>query len=355
MNLLTIAIILSIVLAFVFTFLNGMNDAANSISTIIATKVMTPVQAILWASFWEFAAFILIRLVLDKTFAVGNTMANFAEQSVIDPYLILSALVGAAIWVWICTKNGMPISTSHALIGGIIGAAWFVNGSSVLHMKPIIITLAFIVLSPLIGLFLGFFLECLFLKIFKNRSRKKVDKLFKVLQHFSTAMFCIGHGSNDAPKTMGIIAVLMASVFTTKGVSPGMQDFIGNFYDSSLPFHIPDTLAVICYIIMSLGILIGGKNVIKTMGGGLAKITPIRGFSAEFAGATTLIVTSFLGIPVSTTHTITGGVIGVGLTDGMKSVKWVTAKRIVLSWILTIPVPLVISGLLNLLFNLLPM
>ena len=129
MNLLTIAIILSIVLAFVFTFLNGMNDAANSISTIIATKVMTPLQAILWASFWEFAAFIIIRLVFNQQFAVGNTMANFAEQSVIDPYLILSALVGAAIWVWICTKNGMPISTSHALIGGIIGAAWFVNGS----------------------------------------------------------------------------------------------------------------------------------------------------------------------------------------------------------------------------------
>ena len=353
MNLLTIAIILSIVIALVFTFLNGMNDAANSISTIIATKVMTPIQAIIWASFWEFTAFIFIRLILNQQFAVGNTMANFADINVINPYLILSALIGAAIWVAVCTRNGMPISTSHALIGGIIGAAWFVNGSSVLHMKPIIITLAFIVLSPLIGLFLGFFLECLFLKIFKNKPRKRVDKLFKVLQHFSTAAFCIGHGSNDAPKTMGIIAVLMASVFTTNGVSPAMQDFIGNFYDSSLPFHIPDTLAVICYVIMSLGILIGGKNVIKTMGGGLAKITPIRGFSAEFAGATTLIATSFLGIPVSTTHTITGGVIGVGLTDGMKSVKWVTAKRIVLSWILTIPVPLVISGLLNLLLNLL--
>ena len=355
MNLLTIAIILSILLAFVFTFLNGMNDAANSISTIIATKVMTPIQAILWASFWEFAAFIIIRLVFNQQFAVGNTMANFAEQSVINPYLILSALVGAAIWVWVCTKSGMPISTSHALIGGIIGAAWFVNGSEVLHLKPILITLLFIVLSPLIGLFLGFFLKCIFLKIFKNKSRKRVDKVFKVLQHFSTAAFCIGHGSNDAPKTMGIIAVLMASVFTTHGVSPEMKSFIGNFYDASQGFHIPDILAVICYLIMSLGILIGGKNVIKTMGGGLAKITPIRGFSAEFAGATTLIATSFLGIPVSTTHTITGGVIGVGLTDGMKSVKWVTAKRIVLSWILTIPVPLVISGLLNLLFNLLPM
>ena len=355
MNLLTIAIILSIVIALVFTFLNGMNDAANSISTIIATKVMTPIQAIIWASFWEFTAFLIIRLVLNQQFAVGNTMANFADINVINPYLILSALIGAAIWVAVCTRNGMPISTSHALIGGIIGAAWFVNGSGVLHMKPILLTLAFIVLSPLIGLFLGFFLECFFLKIFKDRPRKKVDKLFKVLQHFSTAAFCIGHGSNDAPKTMGIIAVLMASVFTTNGVSPETKELIGNFYDSSQGFHIPDILAVVCYVIMSLGILIGGKNVIKTMGGGLAKITPIRGFSAEFAGATTLIVTSFMGIPVSTTHTITGGVIGVGLTDGMKSVKWVTAKRIVLSWILTIPVPLVISGLLNLLFNLIPM
>ena len=354
MNLLTIAIILSIVIALVFTFLNGMNDAANSISTIIATKVMTPIQAIIWASFWEFTAFLIIRVVLNQQFAVGNTMANFADIEVINPYLVLSALIGAAIWVAVCTRNGMPISTSHALIGGIIGAAWFVNGSDVLHMKPILLTLAFIVLSPLIGLFLGFFLECFFLKLFKNRSRKKVDKLFKVLQHFSTAAFCIGHGSNDAPKTMGIIAVLMASVFTTHGVSADTKEFIGIFYDSSQGFHIPDILAVVCYVIMSLGILIGGKNVIKTMGGGLAKITPIRGFSAEFAGATTLIATSFMGIPVSTTHTITGGVIGVGLTDGMKSVKWVTAKRIVLSWILTIPVPLVISGVLNLLFNLLP-
>ena len=347
MNLLTIAIILSIVLAFVFTFLNGMNDAANSISTIIATKVMTPMQAIIWASFWEFTAFIIIRLVFNQQFAVGNTMANFADQNVITPYLILSALVGAAIWVMVCTRNGMPISTSHALIGGVIGAAWFVNGSEVLHYRPIFITLAFIVLSPLIGLFLGFFLECLFLCIFKNSPRKRVDKIFRVLQHFSTAAFCIGHGSNDAPKTMGIIAVLMASVFTTPGISPETKEFIGMFYDSSQSFHIPDTLAVTCYIIMSLGILIGGKNVIK-------KITPIRGFSAEFAGATTLIATSFMGIPVSTTHTITGGVIGVGLTDGMKSVKWVTAKRIVLSWILTIPVPLVIAGALNLLFHLLP-
>ena len=193
MNLLTIAIILSIVIALVFTFLNGMNDAANSISTIIATKVMSPIQAIIWASFWEFTAFIFIRLILNQQFAVGNTMANFADQNVINPYLILSALIGAAIWVAVCTRNGMPISTSHALIGGIIGAAWFVNGSSVLHMKPIIITLAFIVLSPLIGLFLGFFLECLFLKIFKNSPRKRVDKLFKVLQHFSTAAFCMLH------------------------------------------------------------------------------------------------------------------------------------------------------------------
>lgn len=353
MNLLTIAIILSIVLAFIFTFLNGMNDAANSISPIIATKVMTPMQAIIWASFWEFMAFIFIRLILNQQFAVGNTMANFADQNVITPYLILSALVGAAIWVMVCTRNGMPISTSHALIGGIIGAAWFVNGSAVLHYKPILITLAFIVLSPLIGLFLGFFLECLFLRIFKNSPRKRVDKIFKVLQHFSTAAFCIGHGSNDAPKTMGIIAILMASVFTTQGVSAETKDFIGLFYDHTKDFHIPDALAVTCYIIMSLGILIGGKNVIKTMGGGLAKITPVRGFSAEFSGATTLIATSFLGIPVSTTHTITGGVIGVGLTDGVKSVKWVTARRIVLSWILTIPVPLVISGVLNLLFNLL--
>ena len=349
---LTIAIILSIALAFVFTFLNGMNDAANAISSIIATKVLSPLQAIAWAAFWEFTAFIIVRLVLNQQFAVGNTMANFADQHIIDPYLILSALMGAAIWVAVCTRNGMPISTSHALIGGIIGAAWFVNGSAVLHAKPILITLMFIVLSPLIGLFLGFFLECIFLRIFKNSPRKRVDKIFRVMQHFSTAAFCIGHGTNDAPKTMGIIAVLMASVFTTPGVSTEMLNFMGNFYDSSQGFHIPDALAVTCYIIMSLGILIGGKNVIKTMGGGLAKITPIRGFSAEFAGASTLIATSFMGIPVSTTHTITGGVIGVGLTDGMKSVKWVTARRIVLSWVLTIPVPLAIGGILNLLFHL---
>ena len=353
MTTLSIAIILSILLAFVFTFLNGMNDAANAISTIIATKVLSPLQAIVWAAFWEFTAFIIVRLVLNQQFAVGNTMANFADQNIIDPYLVLSALVGAAIWVWVCSKNGMPISTSHALIGGIIGAAWFVNGLGVLHARPILITLAFIILSPLIGLFLGFFLECLCLRLCKNVPRKRFDRIFKTLQCMASAAFSIGHGTNDAPKTMGIIAVLMASVFTTPGVSPEMLNFMGKLYDSSQRFHIPDGLAIACYIIMSLGILIGGKNVIRTMGGGLARITPVRGFAAEFAAASTLIATSMYGIPVSTTHTITGGVIGVGLTDGMKSVKWVTARRIVLSWILTIPVPLIIGGVLNMLFHIL--
>ncbi len=347
----TTTVILSIVIAFVFTFLNGMNDAANSISTIIATKVMTPLQAILWAAFWEFITFFLCKWFLG--FAVANTMGSgIADQSYMNSCVILSALTGAAIWVAVCTKMGMPISTSHALIGGIIGAVWFVYGAHALIAKGIILTISFIILSPLIGLVFGFLLECFFLKVLKNCHRKKVEKVFKGLQVFSAATFCVGHGSNDAQKTMGIIAALMASVFTTPGVSENVQNTIALFYDNSKSFYIPDGLAITCYVIMSLGIIIGGKNVIKTVGGGLAKINPVRGFSAEFAGSTTLIATSILGIPVSTTHTITGAVIGVGLTDGIKSVKWVTARRIVLAWILTIPIPLLISGLINIVLNL---
>ena len=347
---LTVSLLLSKVIAYVFNFLNGMNDAANSISTIISTKVLTPMQAIIYAAFWEFVAFFLCKFIIG--FAVAGTMgAGIANQDYMNSYVILSALVGAAIWVAVCTRTGMPISTSHALIGGIIGAVWFVYGSKALIAKGIIQTLSFIVLSPLIGFIFSFLLLCFFRWILKNSQRKKVERTFKRLQLFSTAAFCVGHGSNDAQKTMGIIAVLMYSVLNNPEVSSGVQNVISAFYDVGKGFYIPDGLALICYVVMSLGIAIGGKHVIKTLGGGLSKITPIKGFTSEISGATTLILTSILGIPVSTTHTITGGIIGVGIIDGVKNVKWVTAKRIILAWILTIPVPMVISGLIHVFLN----
>lgn len=326
-------VIIAIIIALLFDFLNGMNDAANSIATIVSTKVLSPTGAVLWAAFWNFAAFFIFGV------SVANTMGKgIVDPFVVNPYLILSALIGSVLWVWTCTHFGMPISVSHALIGGLIGPVWFVNGSSALIGAGILKIAIFIVLSPLIGMLLGFLMMCLTMVIFKRSHPLKVEKTFKVMQLFSSAIFSLGHGGNDAQKTMGIIAILLFSV-------AGSNEFIsGYLYDIERGFHVPGWLIVTCYSVIALGTITGGWKVIRTLGDGLAKLKPVQGFSAETAGAMTLIGTALLGIPVSTTHTITGSIIGVGVTRGFASVKWATAKNIVGAWVLTIPATLLISG-----------
>jgi len=333
-------VIIAIVIALLFDFLNGMNDAANSIATIVSTRVLSPTAAVFWAAFWNFAAFFIFGVTVANTMGKG-----IVEPSAINPYVILSALIGAVMWVFTCSRFGMPISVSHALIGGLIGPILFTLGPSALISTGIFKIAIFIVLAPLIGATFGFIMMAITLRIFKNRHPLKVEKTFHILQLFSSAVFSIGHGGNDAQKTMGIIAILLFSV-------AGTNDFISTYlYQPGIGFHVPLWLTITCYTVIGLGTLAGGRRVIKTLGDGLSKLKPVQGFCAETAGAITLIGTSLAGIPVSTTHTITGGIIGVGMTKGISSVKWATAKNIVSAWILTIPATLTVSGLIYLLID----
>lgn len=340
-----VIVIIGVILALLFDFLNGMNDAANSIATIVSTKVLSPTAAVFWAAFWNFSAVFIFGI------HVANTMGKgIVDPAMVNPYLILSALIGAVLWVYFCTHFGLPISVSHALIGGLIGPVWFVFGSDSIFATGILKIAFFIVLSPLIGMLLGFFMMAFTMKIFKKSQPKKVEGTFKVLQLFSSAVFSLGHGGNDAQKTMGIIAILLFSV-------AGTNEFVGSYlYDPTKDFHVPYWLIMTSYSVIALGTITGGWKVIRTLGDGLSKLKPVQGFSAETAGAMTLIGTAIFGIPVSTTHTITGSIIGVSITKGFASVRWATAKNIVYAWIFTIPATLLISGsiyyLLHTFFNL---
>jgi PiT family inorganic phosphate transporter len=325
-------VIITIIIALLFDFLNGMNDAANSIATIVATRVFSPTTAVLWAAFWNFAAIFVFGIHVAKTMGGG-----IVDPLLMNEYLILSALIGSVIWVWICTRFGLPISVSHALIGGLIGPAWFAYGSSALFFSGIFKIAIFIVLSPLIGLVLGFLMMCLTMVLFRRRHPVKVEGLFKGMQMLSSAVFSLGHGANDAQKTMGIIAVLLFSV-------AGSNEFVDKYLYAHGEFYIPLWLIITCYTVIALGTIVGGKKVMKTLGDGLAKLKPVQGFCAETSGALTLIGTAVLGVPVSTTHTITGSIIGTGITKGVASVRWATATNIMAAWVLTIPATIVMSG-----------
>ena len=248
-------VLLAIVIALLFDFLNGMNDAANSIATIVATRVFSPTMAVCWAAFWNFAAIFIFGVSVAHTMGEG-----IVDPSRINEYLILAALIGSVIWVWLCTHFGMPISVSHALIGGLIGPVWFTFGGDALVASGIFKIAIFIVLSPLIGMILGFFMMCLTMLVFHKKHPMKVEGLFKGLQLFSSAIFSLGHGANDAQKTMGIIAILLYSV-------AGSNTFVSDYlYENTGEFHVPAWLIVTCYSVIALGTIIGGKKVIKTLG-----------------------------------------------------------------------------------------
>lgn len=317
----TTVVIIGIVIALAFDFLNGMNDAANSIATIVSTRVLTPFAAVLWAAFFNFAAAFFFGTHVAST--IGKGIVN---PNLINEYFILAALIGAVIWVFVCTKFGLPISVSHALIGGLIGPALFFHGPSALISSGIIKIALFIVLSPLIGMILAYFIMILTMIIFRRVAPLKVDHLFRYLQLLSSAIFSLGHGGNDAQKTMGIITILL--------------------YTSGLlaTAEVPMWVVYTCYITISLGTLTGGWKVIRTLGNGLTDLKPVQGFCAETAGAFTLIGTAILGIPVSTTHTVTGSIVGVGVTRRFSAVRWGTASHIVVAWVLTIPAALLVSA-----------
>jgi PiT family inorganic phosphate transporter len=318
----SIILIIAIVIALLFDFLNGMNDAANSIATVVSTKVLSPLFAVLWAAFFNFVAVFFFGVHVATTIGKG-----IVDPAIVNEYIILGALIGSVIWVYTCTHFGLPISVSHALIGGLIGPALIKGGTAVLIPAGITKVLLFIILSPLIGIALGFLIMILTMIAFRRTTPRRVDSTFRILQLVSSAIFSIGHGSNDAQKTMGIITVLL---FSTGRLG-------SNFY-------VPHWVIFSCYTAIALGTLSGGWKVIKTLGTGLTHLKPVQGFCAETAGALTIIGSTLAGIPVSTTHTITGSIMGVGLTKGVTSVRWNIATNIVLAWILTIPGTMILSG-----------
>jgi len=318
----TILVIVIIVIALTFDFLNGMNDAANSIATVVSTKVLTPNQGVAWAAFWNFAAVFVFGVHVAKTIGKG-----IVDSHVIDEYVILSALIGAIVWVYTCTHFGLPISVSHSLIGGLIGPALLIGGTSVLISAGIIKVALFIFLSPIIGFLLGYLIMVGTMWIFRKRSPRKIDGIFRVMQLVSSAVFSLGHGSNDAQKTIGIITILLFSTGYLQG-----------------EFHVPTWVIFASYITIGLGTLAGGWKVIKTLGTSLTHLKPVQGFCAETAGALTVIGSTLGGIPVSTTHTITGSIMGVGSVKRLSAVRWGVAGNIVLAWVLTIPATILMSA-----------
>ena len=328
--------------ALIFDFVNGMNDAANSIATIVSTRILSPKAAVIWAAFFNFVALFIFGVPVAKTIGSG-----IVTKDVISVYLVLAALGGAIIWAYFfCARLGIPVSSSHSLIGGLIGAALVKGGPHALVLgtgfgflqSKIFITILFIGLAPVFGLIMGYFIMVITLWVSKNFSPQKVDKVFRIGQLLSSASFSIGHGGNDAQKTMGIIAMLL---FTTKDI-PFVHEYLYGYNDLQVPIWVE----VLALSVIALGTLSGGMKIVKTMGMKLTHLKPIGGFSAETAGAITLFSATAMGIPVSTTQTIAGAIMGVGTTRRFSAVRWGIAGNIIATWILTIPASAVLSGIL---------
>jgi PiT family inorganic phosphate transporter len=312
-----------IFVALAFDFLNGLHDAANSIATIVSTRVLKPRYAVMWAAFFNFIAFLFFGLHVAQTIGTGIVAAN-----VIDAQVVFGALMGAIAWNVITWLLGIPSSSSHALVGGLIGAGWAKVGFSGIVWSGVSKTGAAIVLSPLTGFVLALFLVLIVSWIFVRYTPYAVDSTFRTLQFVSASFYSLGHGGNDAQKTMGIIAVLLYS-----------QGHLGG------EFHVPFWVVLSCQAAMGLGTLAGGWRIVKTMGSKITRLTPVQGFCAETGGAITLFMATYLGIPVSTTHTITGSIIGVGAARKVSSVRWNVTKNIVFAWIITIPASALIAAL----------
>jgi len=315
-------VVFLIIAALIFDFLNGFHDSANSISTVVSTRVLSPQYAVIWAAFFNFAAVFFVGTAVANTIGKG-----IVHIDIVDNLVILSALGGAIIWDIATWYYGLPSSSSHALIGGLIGAAVSKAGTSTLIWTGITKTTIFIVVSPAIGMVLGFAFMVLVMNLSHHSNMAKSDKLFRKLQLFSAAVYSLAHGMNDAQKTMGIIAMALFS----KGL-------LGK------TFHIPLWVIIACYTMISLGTMFGGWRIVKTMGTKITKLRPMGGFSAEAAAACSIIGASVAGIPVSTTHTITGAIVGVGSTKRLSAVRWGIAGNIIWAWILTIPVSATISA-----------
>ncbi len=321
-------IALVILVALAFDFLNGFHDAANAIATVVSTRVLSPGQAVVWAAFFNFVA----------AFTVGTHVANTVGKGLVEPsgitvFVILAALLGAILWDLITWYYGLPTSSSHALIGGFGGAAVVYAGWKVLILAGFQKTIIFIFIAPFLGIFLGAFLMTAVFNLFHKVTPSSVDSIFRVVQYFSSAAYCVSHGANDSQKTMGIIMALLVASNQTQLAHRGDGQGIAWW------------IIICCYAAMGLGTMSGGWRIVKTMGQKITKLRPVGGACAETGGAISIFFATYLGIPVSTTHTITGSIIGVGSVTSISSVKWGVAGKIVWAWILTIPAAALIAAL----------
>ena len=309
--------------ALAFDFLNGLHDAANSIATIVSTRVLRPHYAVIWAAFFNFVAFLFFGLHVAQTIGTGIIGAD-----VVDAQVIFGALMGAITWNIVTWWLGIPSSSSHALIGGLVGAGIAKVGLSAIVWAGLGKTAAAIVVSPLLGFFLALLLIFVVSWIFVRATPFSVDRQFRIYQFISAALYSLGHGGNDAQKTMGVIAVLLYS-----------QGFLGG------TFHVPLWVVLACQAAMAMGTLFGGWRIVRTMGSRITRLTPMQGFCAETGGAATLFLATWLGVPVSTTHTITGAIIGVGAARRLSAVRWNVTNGIVFAWVVTIPAAGIVAAL----------
>jgi inorganic phosphate transporter, PiT family len=339
-------LIIIIVLALVFDLINGFHDAANSITNIVSTKVLSPFQAVLWAAFFNIVAFWIFDL------NVANTIAKIVNSDAINYTVICSALISAITWNLLTWWFGIPSSSSHTLIGGITGAAIAYAGWGVVNQQKVFTTFAFIFLAPIIGLIIGATINVIIVNISKKAHPAKAEKWFKRLQLVASGMFSIGHGGNDAQKVMGVISaallVYMARLHALHMPIPDWANIqqVADAKGKMAIHHIPSWIPVACYTAIGCGTMMGGWKIVKTMGTKITKITPLEGVSADTAGAITLFMTERLGIPVSTTHTITGSIIGVGVAKRVSAVKWGVTINLLWAWILTIPVSALLGAII---------
>ncbi|MBV8840263.1 MAG: inorganic phosphate transporter [Alphaproteobacteria bacterium] len=311
-----------IAVALAFDFLNGLHDAANSIATIVSTRVLRPQYAVFWAAFFNFIAFLFFGLHVATTIGTGIVTA-----SIVDPQVVFGALMGAIVWNLVTWAFGIPSSSSHALIGGLVGAGTAKAGWAVIEWGGLGKTVAAIVLSPALGFVLALLLVLIVSWIFVRATPYAVDESFRRLQFVSASLYSLGHGGNDAQKTMGMIAVLLYS----QGYGSG-------------EFHVPFWVVISCQAAMGLGTLFGGWRIVRTMGSRITRLTPVQGFCAETGGAITLFLATWLGVPVSTTHTITGAIIGVGAARRVAAVRWNVTTDIVIAWVITMPAAALVAA-----------
>ena len=334
-------LIVIVVLALIFDYINGFHDAANSIATIVSTKVLTPFQAVLWAAFFNFAAFFVSKYLIGE-FKIGNTIARSVNENFITLEVIFAGLIAAITWNLFTWWFGIPSSSSHTLLGGFMGAAIAhagalrEDGVDVINYVKVIPTFVFIFLAPLIGGIVAFLITVFIVNICRKANPYRADSWFRRLQLVSSALFSLGHGGNDAQKVMGIIGAAIIFYEKQRGNSLTFNEFVAAY------MWVP----IASFTAIALGTMSGGWKIVKTMGTRITKVTPLEGVSAETAGAATLYITEHLGIPVSTTHTITGSIIGVGATKRLSAVRWGVTINLLWAWILTIPVSAILAAII---------